>query len=113
MKISSYLKDISSQYRLKWKGNITNIDQSINSGGFRGGPRGPAIPPFAQNLPSNVSKTQDLIPKIHAFFAILGLGVGPPFSEISGSTTDKSVWYNSVGSGKHVHLDKPEVGSGA
>jgi hypothetical protein len=59
------------------------------SGGFRGGPRGPrgpGPPLFAQNLPLNVSKTQDLRPKIREFFAILGggppvFGAGPPFSK--------------------------------
>jgi hypothetical protein len=58
----------------------------ICSGGFRGGPRGPGSPLFAQNLPLNVSKTQDLRPKIRELFAILGggppvFGAGPPFSK--------------------------------
>ena len=36
-----------------------------------------APPLFAENLPSNVSKTQDFRPKIHKNFAIAG--VAPPF----------------------------------
>jgi hypothetical protein len=38
-----------------------------------------ALPLFAQNLPSNVSKTQDLRPKIREFIAISG--GWPPFVE--------------------------------
>jgi hypothetical protein len=58
-----------------------------HSGGFRGGP---GLPLFAQNLPSNLSKTEDLRPKICDFFAISGgappLPERPPF-KISGSAT--------------------------
>jgi hypothetical protein len=55
----------------------------------------PGDPPyllFARNLPSNVSKTQDLRPKIRDFFAIWGvcplfLGTPPPRFKIPGSAT--------------------------
>jgi hypothetical protein len=59
---------------------------------LEGGPRGPGPPLFAQNLPSNVSKTQNLRPKIrYFFFQFRGVGPpfgsGPPLFEISGSAT--------------------------
>ena len=54
---------------------------AYSSGGFRGG-----APLFAENLPSNFSKTQDLRPKIRYFIAISGGGPPclerpPPFSK--------------------------------
>ena len=50
-----------------------------------------APPLFSQNLPSNVSKTQELRPKISEFLAISGdvppLWERAPLFEISGSAT--------------------------
>jgi hypothetical protein len=71
---------------LTWVFLVTMQCTFLINGGFRGGARGPGPPLFAQNLPSYVSKTQNLRPKIREFFCNFGgwaplLGAGPPFSK--------------------------------
>ena len=60
---------------------------------LEGGPGGPPPPPlFAENLPSNVSKTQDLRPKIRDFIAISGGGGGGgAHVKYSGGMTNVSI----------------------
>jgi hypothetical protein len=48
--------------------NCDSVDRTVYTGGFREGAKGPGpLPLFAQNLPSNISKNQDLIFHVTSF----------------------------------------------